>query len=61
MTKRISQVSVFGAVLLTFVAFAAYGQAQTKEVKKEPIGMTSATSGSEMFNSYCAPCRGNGT
>jgi mono/diheme cytochrome c family protein len=47
-----------GAISLIFVAFAAYGQAQTKEVKKEPIGMTSATSGSEMFNSYCAPCHG---
>jgi hypothetical protein len=34
MAKRILQVSTLGAVLLTFVAFAAYGQAQTKEVKK---------------------------
>jgi mono/diheme cytochrome c family protein len=58
MRKPILQVSIWGAISLTFVAFAAYGQAQTKEVKKEPIGMTSATSGSEMFNSYCAPCHG---
>lgn len=58
MAKRVLQVSILGAVLLHFVAFAGYGQSQTKEVKKEPIGMTSAASGSEMFNSYCAPCHG---
>jgi mono/diheme cytochrome c family protein len=58
MAKRILQVSNLGAISLTFVAFAAYGQAQTKEVNKEPIGVTSATSGNEMFNSYCAPCHG---
>ena len=58
MIKRILQVSLLGAVSVTFVAFAGYGQSQTKEVKKEPIGMTSAASGSEMFNSYCAPCHG---
>lgn len=58
MAKRILQVSVLGAISLTFFACAAYGQSQTKEVKKEPIGMTSAASGSEMFNSYCAPCHG---
>jgi mono/diheme cytochrome c family protein len=58
MTKRVLQVFLSGAISLAFAASAAYGQAQTKEVKKEPIGMTSATSGSEMFNSYCAPCHG---
>ena len=58
MAKRISKVSVFGTISLTFVAFAAYGQAQPNDVKREPIGMTSAASGSEMFNSYCAPCHG---
>ena len=58
MTKRILQVSLVGAASLAFGAFVAYGQTPTKEVKKEPIGMTSAVSGSEMFNSYCAPCHG---
>jgi mono/diheme cytochrome c family protein len=58
MANRILQVSVLGAISLTFVAFAAYGQTQSKEVKREPIGVTSAASGSEMFNSYCAPCHG---
>jgi len=37
---------------------AAPGNAQTKEVKKAPVKMTSAASGSEMFASYCAPCHG---
>lgn len=40
-------------------AFAATsGYAQTSQVKKEPIQPTSAASGSEMFNSYCASCHG---
>jgi len=42
--------------LLAF--FAAPGNAQTKEIKKEPVKVTSAASGSEMFASYCAPCHG---
>ncbi len=52
----------FSTVALAFLlcfgvaARSAYGQAT--EVKKEPIGMTSAASGSEMFHSYCAPCHG---
>lgn len=58
MAKRISQGFVLGAITLAFCAVASYGQSQTKEVKKAPIGMTSASSGSEMFNSYCAPCHG---
>ncbi len=43
-------------MVLALLAVPAYGQ--KKEVKKEPIGMTSPASGSEMFNSYCAPCHG---
>ena len=58
MAKRISQGFVLGAITLAFFAVTSYGQTQTKEVKKAPIGMTSASSGSEMFNSYCAPCHG---
>jgi len=37
---------------------AAPGNAQTKQVKKGPLKMTSAASGGEMFDSYCAPCHG---
>jgi mono/diheme cytochrome c family protein len=54
--NRILQVSMLGAVALALLASASYGQ--NKEVKREPIGMTSPASGSEMFNSYCAPCHG---
>ena len=43
------------ASLFTFVTLSSYAQTQ---VKKEPIQMTSAASGSDMFNSYCASCHG---
>jgi mono/diheme cytochrome c family protein len=56
--NRILQLFALGAVTLGVCAAAGYGQSQTPEVKKEPIGMTSPASGSEMFNSYCAPCHG---
>jgi mono/diheme cytochrome c family protein len=56
--NRILQVLTLVAVAFTLLAAASYGQTQSKEIKKEPIGMTSPTSGSEMFNSYCAPCHG---
>ena len=58
MANRILQVLTLVAVAFTLLAAASYGQTQSKEIKKEPIGMTSPTSGSEMFNSYCAPCHG---
>jgi len=48
-------------LLAAFVFLAtlpANAQSQSKEVKKAPIQATSATSGMEMFNSYCAPCHG---
>ena len=46
-------------LVATLSAFAGTaGFAQTKEVKRQPIQHTSAASGSEMFNSYCAPCHG---
>lgn len=48
----------YAFLLPALALFAASGNAQTKEVKKEPVQMTSAASGSEMFASYCAPCHG---
>ncbi len=45
-------------VVFLFGFAAAASHAQTTEVKKEPIQMTSAASGVEMFNSYCAACHG---
>jgi len=56
--NRILQFSMLGAVALALLVVPSYGQTQSKEVKKGPIGMTSPASGSEMFNSYCAPCHG---
>lgn len=51
----------YAFLLPALLAFsAASGNAQTKEVKKEPVKMTSAASGSEMYASYCAPCHGKG-
>jgi len=44
--------------LICFVVVASFTRAQTKEVKKAPVPVTSAASGSEMFNSYCAACHG---
>jgi mono/diheme cytochrome c family protein len=41
-----------------FAAAASFAQNQTKEVKKAPVPVTSASSGREMFDSYCAPCHG---
>jgi mono/diheme cytochrome c family protein len=46
------------ACLFCFAVIASFAGGQTKEVKKAPVPMTSAASGSEMFNSYCAPCHG---
>ena len=45
-------------VLFFFATVPGNAQSQSSEVKKAPIQTTSATSGSEMFNSYCAPCHG---
>jgi len=56
--NRILRVFVLGLVAFALLGVATCGQTKSKEVKKAPIGMTSPTSGSEMFNSYCAPCHG---
>jgi len=56
--NRILQLFVVAAVTVGVCAVGSYGPSQTPEVKKEPIGMTSPASGSEMFKSYCAPCHG---
>ena len=56
MTIKILRGSCFLAALLLLAAVAL--NAQSKEVKTVPIQPTRATSGSEMFNSYCAPCHG---
>lgn len=58
MANRTLQLSLLGAATLGLVAAVSCSNTQAQEVKKEPIGMTSPASGSEMFNSYCAPCHG---
>jgi mono/diheme cytochrome c family protein len=47
-------------LLLAMLVFAApaNAQEQSTQVKKAPIQATSANSGREMFDSYCAPCHG---
>lgn len=56
MTLKMVRSAFLLASLFAFVAVSSH--AQTTQVKKEPIQMTSAASGSEMFNSYCAACHG---
>lgn len=48
---------LFAALLFSSVAVAK-AQDSTKTIKKEPITMTAASSGEEMFNTYCAVCHG---
>ncbi len=43
--------------LLAVAAICTVAQ-QTTEIKKEPAPVTSASSGSEMYKSYCASCHG---
>ncbi|HKN36402.1 MAG TPA: c-type cytochrome [Terriglobales bacterium] len=46
---------LLAAVLIGFVVF---GIAQQKEIKHVPVKPTSAASGPEMYNTYCAVCHG---
>ena len=46
------------AALLFSSAAAIGAQNASKTIKKEPIQVTSAASGEEMFNTYCAVCHG---
>lgn len=41
-----------------FLAMSTAAQDKPKEIKKAPIKDVSPSSGSGMFNSYCAPCHG---
>lgn len=50
---------VLGTLLVAAtVTLAQDKPATTPVVKKTPIQQTSAASGKEMFNAYCAPCHG---
>jgi mono/diheme cytochrome c family protein len=50
---------VLSALLFSSAAFAR-PQETAKTIKKGPIAVTSAASGEEMFNTYCAVCHGKG-
>jgi mono/diheme cytochrome c family protein len=58
MTNPRSRSAVLVTVLLFSGLAGAMAQDSTKSIKKEPIQMTSASSGEEMFNTYCAVCHG---
>ena len=46
------------AFVAAMLATAAFGIAQTTQVKNVPIRPTSAASGQQMYNTYCAVCHG---
>ncbi len=52
--------AVLVSALLFSTATLATAQDAGKTIKKVPITVTSATSGEEMFNTYCAVCHGKG-
>jgi len=56
MVYRIIGSIAVGIGLLALVSGPA--SAQDPQVKKEPIQQTSATSGAEMYKTYCAACHG---
>lgn len=52
-------VRVVGIVLLCWSGLClSYSQETSPQVKHAPVARTSAASGKEMFNSYCASCHG---
>lgn len=56
-----SRMAMLLATLLFLSATLAMAQDNTpKNIKKAPIPETSAASGEEMFNTYCAVCHGKG-
>ncbi len=56
---RTMKICFVAAILLAVVSFAAaQDQKPTVTVKHVPITPTSATSGKDMFNNYCASCHG---
>jgi mono/diheme cytochrome c family protein len=65
MTMKILWRAFILAAFLVLAAVPDHAQSQPQEIKRAPIQTTSASSGSEMFHSYCAPChakdaKGNG-
>jgi mono/diheme cytochrome c family protein len=55
-----TQVGVLLFVLLFLTVTSTLAQQSQTAIKKAPIQRTSADSGEEMFNAYCAVCHGKG-
>jgi len=53
----LKKIMILLGTLLVFTALC-FAQDQKPAVKQTPIKQTSAASGKEMFNQYCAPCHG---
>jgi mono/diheme cytochrome c family protein len=53
MSKRSILLGAFGVML-----FASFAWAQQKEIKHVPVKPTSAASGEQMYQTYCAVCHG---
>jgi len=58
MISRMTRGGILAAALLFFCATVAMAQEPNKAIKKSSIPVTDATSGEEMFNTYCAVCHG---
>lgn len=54
------RIAVLVSALFLSTATLAMAQQTEKTIKKGPITVTSAASGEEMFNTYCAVCHGTG-
>ena len=50
--------SIRSIAILAISGAACFAQEAKPPVKHAPAGMTSPSSGKEMFTSYCAPCHG---
>lgn len=58
MISPTTRIAVLVVALLLAGARIALAQDATKTIKKVPAPVTSAGSGEEMFNTYCAVCHG---
>ena len=58
MLKVVRPTLVILAVFSLLIAGLAMAQGKSENVKREPVQQTTASSGKEMFNSYCAVCHG---
>lgn len=58
MTHRVTRGAVLLSAFLLSIATLASGQETKTIINKAPIKNTSVTSGSEMFQEYCAACHG---